>query len=327
LRTHSIPAEQIAGPAAHVFDQLVRAAAGLAYRKEISWELRIVQGSAGNAFSLPDGAIYVDSEMAQAIGGEPGLWAALLSHEIVHVVRQHWVARSTFKDSLRDLRTSWSLLGIGAPLRAVTSSAQENQADLDALSQDLELDADARSLDLMVRAGFHPDFVIALHHLMETRESDLSPTARSSLTHPQWDKREANLRNKQYAAVAEFSKHWPSALDSPGGNPPALAFLERPQINFAADRKNAQLRLPLRCENFSGEVKVVLLIRRLPAQAGGTPGQPSQVQQTTQCASNGSIVSFVLNPERPREELDAEFYAMDGRGWILARSQHLRVRY
>jgi Peptidase family M48 len=286
-----------------------------------------MQGSAGNAFSLPDGAIYVDSEMAQAIGGDPGLWAALLSHEIMHVVRQHWVTRSTFQDSLRDLRASWSLRDIGAPPGAVTSSAQENQADLDALSQDLELDADARSLDLMARAGFHPDFVTALHHLMETRESDLSPAARCTLTHPRWGKREANLRNKHYAAVTEFNKHWPSASDSPGGNPPALAFLERPQITFAADRKNAQLRLPLRCENFSAEVKVVLLIRRVPVPGTATPSQPSELQQTTPCASNGSIVSFVLNPQQPREELDAEFYAMDDRGWILARSQRLRVRY
>ena len=55
------------------------------------WELRIAK-DAGNVFSSPDGTIYVDEALAQALGSQSGLWAAVLSHEVAHVARRDWGA-------------------------------------------------------------------------------------------------------------------------------------------------------------------------------------------------------------------------------------------
>src|SRR5579862_5716427 len=57
------------------------------------WMLRIVRGDDLNAFSSPDGTIYVAAGLANMAGQSAGLWAAILSHEVAHVVRRDWARR------------------------------------------------------------------------------------------------------------------------------------------------------------------------------------------------------------------------------------------
>jgi hypothetical protein len=39
------------------------------------------------------------------------------------------------------------------------------------------------------------------------------------------------------------------------------------------------------------------------------------------------MASFVLSATRPHEEAGVDFYVMDTRGWVLARSSKLRLHY
>jgi hypothetical protein len=69
--------------------------------------------------------------------------------------------------SIQDARVNWRSFPLGAmPLGSIFSepSWREAQEELAAAPQDLELDADAGSLELMARTGFHPDFMTALYH-------------------------------------------------------------------------------------------------------------------------------------------------------------------
>jgi len=327
LKNGSVPAEEFPGPAARVFDQLVHEASGGSSAEEISWELRVVKGLTGNAFSLPDGAVYVDDEMVQLLGNDPGLWAAILAHEIVHVTQHHWTKRAIFQESLRDSHESWRFVQLGAfPAELTSSTPADQEHELADFSQDLELEADVGSLSLMARSGFHPDFVTALYHLMETQEGD-SGAAHFLASHPRWDVRESHLRKRYSAALAEFEKLWPDPANSPGGNPPVLAFVGRPKAEFGSHHTSAEVSLPIRCENSSGGVEVVLLLRGFRAPDLPPSEQTRKIRQTIDCTSNRTSASFVLSATGPRNEADVEFYVLDSRGWVLARSSKLRVRY
>jgi hypothetical protein len=294
----------------------------------MSWELRVVKGITGNAFSLPDGAVYVDDEIAQLLGNDPGLWAALLAHEIIHITQHHWTKRAAFQESLKNSGASWNFMQFGAFPMVVTSSTETERGRAIAdFSQELELEADIGSLNLMARSGFHPDFVTALYHLMEAQEGS-SPAAPFLASHPDWDVRESHLHRRYNAAVAEFARFWPDPARSPGGDPPVLAFLGRPEATLKSQQADADISLPIRCENSSGGVEVVLLFRALGSSNLPPSRRTTQMRQTIDCTADHTIASFVIDAGvHRREEADVEFYVMDSRGWVLARSSRLRLRF
>lgn len=81
---------------------------------------------------------------------------------------------------------------------------------------------------LMARAGYHPDFVPALHHLLHARGSD--PRNRSLYAmHPCWEERDRELTGAYTEASIEFEHRWPEWYASPGGNPPIVVFADPPR--------------------------------------------------------------------------------------------------
>lgn len=327
LDQNSLSAEEIRGPAARVFNQLVHQTSSECSSEEISWELRIVKGLVGNAFSLPDGAVYVDEEMRQLLGSEPGLWAAVLAHEIVHITQHHWAKRAVFERSLTDTLASRFFVGSGAPLPMVTSStAIDREQSLSNFSKQLELDADIGSLDLMARSGFHPDFATELYHLMEAQDGS-SDARRFVASHPGWAIRESNLRKGYSAAVAEFEKLWPASPDSPGGVPPALAFVGMPSVKYSSGRTGAEIKLPIRCQNATGQLEVQLLFRRVRPLGIPAAEQNGKMEQTINCTCDESTLSFAISAAFAHEEAEADMYVMDSRGWVLARSSRITVHY
>jgi predicted Zn-dependent protease len=298
--------------------------------RQVSWELRVLRDGPGNAFSLPDGAVYADTEMAHILAGVPGLWAAILAHEIVHITRQHAARQTAFEDSREQARADGRFFTAGAlPLGAVflRPSERDAQEDLAVFSQTLELEADEASLDLMARAGIHPDFMIALDHLMEVEEADSTRAKRFCATHPGWDARESGLQRRLSAAVAEFKRRWAESANSPGGNPPVLAFVDSPKVNVARDRQNAEVGLPLRCENSAGRAKVVLLVHYSRAASLPRRERTGQLEQTIACTPEKSTARFALRALGPGEQVDGEFHVMDDRGWVLAWSPRFRAEY
>jgi Zn-dependent protease with chaperone function len=327
LNNDSVPAVAIGGPSAGVFEQLVHGLTGSSPEDGLSWELRVVKGLSGRAFSLPNGAVYVDDEMVQLLGNDPGLWAAVLAHEIIHIVQHHWTKRAIYQDSLRDSRAGWNFIQFGAFPVVVTSSTQNDRERAIAdFSQQLELEADIESMGLMARSGFHPDFVTALDHLMEAQEGNFGVT-QNLASHPRWGARESQNRKKYSAAVAEFEKLWPDPAKSPGGNPPVLAFVGRPSAAVSDQQASAELTLPIRCENSSNPIEVLLLLRHERASEFSAAEQTSKMRQSIDCRSNRMNASFALNTSHVGDEVDAQFYVMDSRGWVLARSSKIRVRY
>jgi predicted Zn-dependent protease len=75
------------------FPECLAAAEGLLalYRSGPSqpYELSPLNSPSVNAFSTAAGKVYVDSGMLPYIEKNPGLWAAVLSHELGHCVGQY----------------------------------------------------------------------------------------------------------------------------------------------------------------------------------------------------------------------------------------------
>jgi len=277
-----------------------------------SWDLRIA-GDAGNVFSSPDGTIFVDRGLAQILGPRAGLWAAVLSHEIFHVTRRDWARRYLFQKSLQDAGASQIMLGNGSAFSGSWVDAGRASILLAGFCQTMELEADAESLMLMAHAGFHPDFVPALHHLIEAQPRQSDGKFLDS-SHPRWDERDQRLQKLYAAAGKEYDHFWPDRYASPGGNPPVVVYAGLPRAGRGIGEE-PEVRIPLHCQNLSGSVEVVLRLTE--------SGLASELRQFTGCTSNRTLITFALPNHELRRggtRVRGEVSVLDDGGAILTRA-------
>jgi hypothetical protein len=299
----------------------------------IGWEVRIVNDGLLNAYSSPDGTIYVESGLAELAGPTPGFWAAIVSHEIAHIVRRDWARRYLYE---RSLHTSGSVLIMGDPGLAGGEWADARSAsdDLGRFCRQMELDADREGLTLMARAGYHPDFVPALQHLLHAQDT---PRELSDATHPRWAERDRELEHAYVAASIDFARRWLQWYASPGGNPPIVVFEDEPTTRKAGDEWEVQI--PLRCQNLAGAVEVVLQPRSSRDAAGPVlgsagyrqrlPESSRQLRQLTGCTSPRTTVTFKLadgSVQKPGSGPWADVFVLDGEETVLSRAEVQRAR-
>jgi hypothetical protein len=284
-------------------------------RTHASWDLRIAK-NAGNVFSSPDGTIFVDEEFAQAMGTRAGLWAAALSHEISHVVHRDWARRYLLQKTLSQDRGSQIILGDTGVIAGSWVDARGASRQLSDFCQAMELEADADGLMLMTRAGFDPDFVPALHRLMEASpeqsdENVLDPS------HPRWGDRDQRLQKAFAAAGKEYDHLWPDRYASPGGNSPIVVAAGVPTVKRVGTGE-LQIVVTLNCRNLAGSVEVVLRF------TGTDSGRASELRQFTGCTSNQSLIAFnvpLTETRRGHSHVEAEISVLDDSGTLLTRSR------
>jgi hypothetical protein len=185
----------------------------------------------------------------------------VLSHETEHAAQRHWVKKYLYdvyvselirywqtRAQLGDNAANWALIGlrISAPIAAAK------------LSRNLEHDADIKGMMLMAEAGYHPDYVFALHHLMLMNIRDQSHFAAFFSTHPRWETRDQRDDKAYAAALAEYSRRWPDPALSPGGQPPEVVFVGKPEATEKKKDGTADLILPLYCRNTKDPLSVTV---------------------------------------------------------------------
>lgn len=307
-----------------VFDRLLQTLPPTS--DKFAWQLRIVENGQLNAYSSPDGGIYVESGLARLAGQSSGLWAALLSHEIAHVVRRDWARRYVYEKYLERIGGATILLGDpGLPSDSWTDS-EKASADFGRFCRTLELEADRDGLMMMARAGYHPDFVPALHHLLHAE--GVAAKASMYAMHPCWEERDRELAKAYTDASIEFEHRWREWYASPGGNPPVVVFADDPVLKKTG-AKEWEIRVPMRCENLVGAVEVVLRAdpsrkesMRL-ARLSETPEQNHEIRQLTGCTSPTTTVVFPLTDLDKNKNQDTrwtDLYVIDAWGSVLARA-------
>jgi len=324
LMAQSVPASGAYATGNGVFETLVRHV-GAPSAVKLNWQLRIVEDDLLNAYSSPDGTVYVESGLARLANSNPGLWAAILSHEIAHIVHRDWARRYLYQKSLERKGSAAIVLGDPGVASASWADSTKLSEDMGLFCRQLELEADRESLMLMARAGFHPDFVPALHHLLHALGNGTSENSLFSM-HPRWEERDQELGHAYVAAGIEFEHRWPEWYASPGGNPPILVFAEEPTVRKTGARE-WEVRISMRCQNLAGAVQVVLggnsigekthLLARLDQH----PGSEEEIRQFTGCTSLRTTITFPLADtlgRRPSERTD--IYVLDAWGSVLARA-------
>lgn len=160
------------------------------------WEIIVFKDDSANAFALPGGKIGVHTGML-AVAETPAQLAAVVGHEIGHVVAQHsnervsetvvtQVGLAGVGIALNDKNPNYNLimgaLGVGAQFGLLLphSRTQESEADL-------------IGLELMAKAGFDPSESVALWQNMSKAGGGQPPEFLS--THPSHGTRIANLQN------------------------------------------------------------------------------------------------------------------------------------
>jgi len=217
-----------------VFDTLVKAG----FSQPYPWKLTLVNANIVNAGSTAGGQVYVYGGLINLLSSSKGLWAATLSHEVAHTGLRHQV--KVFVQQLYnqlmveyyqararagDNSANWGLIGfsVAAPLA------------LKRIERDQEHSADQTGMMLMARAGYHPDFVFALHHLLRLHTGEQSKFAAFFSDHPRWETRDQRSERMYADALSEFNRLWPDPNSSPGGVPPPVAFLSNGNLDREQD--------------------------------------------------------------------------------------------
>ena len=165
-----------------------------------------------NAFAVPGGKVFLNSGIILAMENEDEL-AAVISHEIGHVVARH-IAKQSEKGKTLSLATLGTILaglvlgGKTGAAMATTGMAAAETAMLK-YSRDDELEADYLGLKFMERAGFdRRGMLTMLRKMRRTIGPASSDPPAYLLTHPAIEDRVSDLEVQlaRYPEVAEPRK-------------------------------------------------------------------------------------------------------------------------
>ena len=138
----------------------------------LSYRFTVVRDIEPNAFTLPDGQVYVNTGLLALLDNEAML-AALLGHEVNHAAGHHGIL--SYRSARRKMTTSMVLgpltLGVGDYffVRSIYG-----------YSRDLEDEADARGAKAMVSAGYDPRQMAALFEMLGTDREGERPEMKPS---------------------------------------------------------------------------------------------------------------------------------------------------
>lgn len=183
----------------HYLNTTGRRIASFTHRPQLPYSFNCVNAVYINAYAFPGGSIGITRGILLAIDNEAEL-AALMGHELGHVNARH-TAQQMSKGTLVQALTGGlaALAGSqGQTYGALTSQLGSLGAGalLASYSRDNEREADALSMEYIVRAGYSPTGVIKLMEMLnKTAEHQPSALELMFATHPMSSARYADARN------------------------------------------------------------------------------------------------------------------------------------
>lgn len=229
----------------------------------LPWEVRLIQDSHINAYLSGAGKLTVTSGIVPLLGNDRGTWAAVLGHEIGHVVvhRQFKAYLPGFQAELQkaylQARAAQADNGPARALHLVPLGG--GLANLK-LAREREYEADRVGLMMMAEAGYHPDFAIILDRRMRAVRPDQPKYAEFLSGHPRWASREERIMRAYHVALAIFESRWHDPAQSPGGNPPPLGTIGALIATQNAEEQSLVLHVPINVRNAAGmQVRVAAI--------------------------------------------------------------------
>jgi Zn-dependent protease with chaperone function len=186
---------RVEGYVSEIIRRLAAAAPGAKY----PYQIRVVNASDINAFSLPGGYMYVNRGLIEAARSEPEL-AAVLAHEMAHVALRHGTHQAS--------KAYLTQAGIGILGGLLGRGGNPNQIfqvlgglGLNALflkfSRDDEYQADTVGAQIMARAGYDPRAMADFFEILrQEQRSNPSRLQQFFSDHPAPADREARIRQE-----------------------------------------------------------------------------------------------------------------------------------
>ena len=162
----------------------------VSHRPDLEYQFTALEDKTANAFALPGGYIFITRGMLEHLETESQL-AAIISHEIVHVVARH-ASEAMSREIGIDI-----LLSLAVP--EDTSKGVLTAVDLTRqiiglrYSRDDEREGDIAGMDYMVRAGYDPYGMVETMEMLERQEKVRGIEFLS--THPSPENRVSYLRD------------------------------------------------------------------------------------------------------------------------------------
>ncbi|MEZ5359002.1 MAG: M48 family metallopeptidase [Candidatus Zixiibacteriota bacterium] len=163
-------------------------------RKDIEYHFAVIESDQINAFAAPGGYVYFYTGLIKKMHSESEL-AAVMAHEISHVVARHGVKRLQ------------SVLGLSLVLDLALGDKPEQTQQIagaalgvvmSGYSRSNEHEADEFGLIYMTRAGWHSDGMLTMFQTLQELEGDHQSSVFEMLasSHPQTNDRIAATRDR-----------------------------------------------------------------------------------------------------------------------------------
>lgn len=172
--------------------------AAVADKPEYQWEFNVIDDPKQvNAFALPGGKVAVYTGLFP-VAQDTGALAAVMAHEVAHALARHGAERMS-QTQLVQLGAVALAIGLGGQSAAVQNTAMQafglgaQVGVLLPFSRSQESEADHIGLILMAKAGYEPEYALALWQRMEARSEGGQPLEFLS-THPGYGTRQDQIR-------------------------------------------------------------------------------------------------------------------------------------
>lgn len=173
-------------------------------RADLPWSFGVIEGDSINAFAMPGGSVLVSHGLLRRLASESEL-AAVLAHEIAHVVRKHQLAAiqsSLNSDALADIgkevashqigRRGGDAFGLKSAAAGIGVDAVKNGVFLRPLDRGMEYEADRMAVVIAARGGYDPYGLAGVLSMLAQAKGDGSGTSIFD-THPAAPERLAEL--------------------------------------------------------------------------------------------------------------------------------------
>jgi predicted Zn-dependent protease len=174
--------------------------------KDLDWEFTTLNSDVINAFALPGGKVFITRGLLEKLSNEAEV-AAVLGHEIGHVTARHIDERMTQQAAIE----TGVQVGGGLTKSDIASAALGlvGQGYMLKFSRDQESEADMQGLKYMTKAGYNPQGMEGvLHVLIDASKGGSQPEILS--THPNPERRlqdvEARIK-KDYSQEVRDPKY------------------------------------------------------------------------------------------------------------------------
>ena len=182
-------------------------------RADLPWTFAVIDTETINAFAMPGGSVVVSHGLLKQLANESEL-AAVLSHEIAHVLKKHqltalrsgaWsdLAGDVGKEFLARKTGGSDPLGLASQAKQMGVDLVKNGAILRPLDRSMEYEADQMAVVIAARSGYDPYGLVAVMQMLAQTKGENDGASIFS-THPPPGDRIAELE-KFMPAVERYA--------------------------------------------------------------------------------------------------------------------------